>query len=91
MTPEEEIVRAGQAAELLDLPIMKEAIRHIEQGLAAQRRKVPMMESEMHSRLILTEQLWNNLLAYIGQVVETGKMAQFQVEARKKRLFPFPR
>ncbi len=84
MTPEEEQIRAGRARELLDNPMFKEASQRIQDGIASQRRKVPMRETDMHTRLILTEQLWLNLLDYLQETVDTGKFAQFEVERRKR-------
>lgn len=86
MTPEEEQIRAGKARELLENDLFKEARAKIEAGLAAQRRKVPMRETEMHTRLILTEQLWNNLLDYLQETVDTGRLVEFEVARRKKMM-----
>lgn len=85
-TPEEELIRAGHAREVLDSPIFKEACERIEDSLADQRRRVPMRETDMHTRLILTEQLWGNLRDYLEQIAQTGKFAEFEIE-RRKRLF----
>jgi hypothetical protein len=89
MTPEQEQIRAGQAREWLENPMFKEAREKIEAGLAAQRRKVPMRETDMHTRLILTEQLWANLISYLQESVDTGKFAQFEVERQKRRMGVF--
>jgi hypothetical protein len=85
-TPEEELIRAGQAREVLDSVVFKEACARIEESLAEQRRRVPMRETDMHTRLILTEQLWSNLKDYLEQTAQTGKFAEFEIE-RRKRLF----
>jgi hypothetical protein len=87
VTPEEERIAAGHAREVLENVMFKAACKHIEAGLAAQRRKVPLRDTEMHTRLILTEQLWNNLLDYLGQAVDTGKFADFELERRRRALF----
>lgn len=88
MTPEQEVIRAGQAHELLNAPLFKEAKTMIEDSLAQQRRKAGIRDVEMHTKLILTEQLWRNLEDYFLQIAETGKLAQFEI-ARKKRRFAF--
>lgn len=88
MTPELEMIRAGQAQELLDSPLFKEAQAMIESSLADQRRRAPIRDSDMHTRLILTEQLYGNLIDYFKQIADTGKLAQFEIE-RKKRFSVF--
>lgn len=85
-TPEEELIRAGQAREVLDSTVFREACERIEESLAEQRRRVPMRETDMHTRLILTEQLWSNLKDYLEQTAQTGKFAEFEI-AKRKRLF----
>lgn len=89
LTPEEEVERARGAQQILDNEIFKEACERIEQGLASQRQRVPIRESEMHTKLIMVEQLWVQLRDYIQQVADTGKFAQdviTQREAREKTL-----
>lgn len=85
-TPEEEIIRAGQAREVLDATVFREACQHIEQSLSEQRRKVPLRDTDMHTRLILTEQLWLNLKDWLEQTAQTGRFAEFEI-AQRKRLF----
>lgn len=83
-TPEQEIMRARTAQTVLDNEIFKEACQRIEEGLAGQRQRVPMRETEMHTRLILTEQLWVQLKDYIQQVADTGQFAQFELDRREQ-------
>lgn len=83
-SPEEELIRAGHANELLDNVIFKEACELIESGLREQRRLVPIRETEMHTRLILTEQLWIKLKEYIQQTSMSGKLAAFTIQQREQ-------
>ena len=85
MTPEQEIVRAGEARQILDAPIFQAARAHIEEQLSMARRSVPIRETEMHTRLILMEQLWANLLGYFEQLAQTGKMAEIQIAERQRQ------
>ena len=85
MTLEEELRRAGEARQVLDAPIFQAARQDIEAQLAQLRRTVPIRETEMHTRLILMEQLWSNLLGYFEQIAQTGKMAEIQMEERRKQ------
>lgn len=91
MTPEQEIIRAGQAHELLNSPLFKDAKAMIEDSLAQQRRKVGIRDDDMHTRLILTEQLWMNLQDFFLQIAQTGQLAQFEIERQKRRINPFRR
>ncbi len=54
----------------------QEAVKHIEQSLAAQRQAVPLRETEMHTRLIIAEQVFVKLQDFFQQIVDTGQMAE---------------
>jgi len=84
-TPEQEVERAMGAQQVLDNEIFKEACIRIEEGLAAQRQRVPMREVDMHTKLIMLEQLWVQLRDYLQQVADTGKFAKDVIEQRESR------
>ena len=91
-TVEEEIVRAGEAAQVLDSHIFNAARAHVLDGIDRQMRNVPMSDEKMHSRLILTLQCWHALESYLDQIKQTGEIAEFQVrqqEEAKKRFRMF--
>jgi hypothetical protein len=81
-SPEEELIRAGHAREVLESPIFLEACQRIEDALRDQRRAVPVRDTEMHTRLILTEQLWSHVRDYLDQAVQSGKLAEFTIKQR---------
>lgn len=88
MAPEEEIVRGGQAAQVLDAPIFVEAKKAVLDGIHRQMAAVPLHDQMMHTRLITVLQLWNTLESYLQQTKQTGEIAQFQVtqqEEQRKR------
>jgi hypothetical protein len=85
-TPEEELRRAGDAKQILESPLFLEVRAHIEGALAEQRRTVPLRETEMHTKLIVTEQCWLNLLDYLQQIVTTGRMAEFTVAQQQSKI-----
>lgn len=91
MAPEEEIIRGGDAAQVLDAPIFVEAKKAVLDGIHRQMVVVPIADQTMHTRLITVLQLWTTLEAYLTQVRQTGEIAQFQIaqdEQRKRfRLF----
>ena len=85
MTPEEEMVRAGHAREVFESAMFKEAQSHVLDGITYQMAKCPVHDQTMHTRLIMMLQLWKALESYLQNVVETGKMAEFQVAAEEKK------
>lgn len=85
MTPEEEVIRAGQARQLLDSPLFIEACKRVSDSLADQRKRVPVRDTDMHTRLIITEQLWGNIQDWLTGIAETGKLAQFEINQREAR------
>lgn len=90
MSPEEELVRAGEAKQLLGSRIFLEACRRVEEGLAEQRKRVPVRDTDMHTRLIITEQLWASITDWLKLTAETGRFADFEIkqrEAAKRGLF----
>ena len=90
MSPEEELRKAGEARQLLDSAIFIEACHRINEGLAEQRKRVPVRDTDMHTRLIITEQLWANLRDWLTSVADTGRFADLQIkqrEAAKRGLF----
>lgn len=90
MSPEEELVRAGEARQLLDNPMFLEASKRITESLAEQRKRVPIRDTDMHTRLIITEQLWGNIQDWLRQTADTGRFAEVTIaqrEAAKRGLF----
>jgi hypothetical protein len=84
MSPEEELVRAGEARQLLDNRMFIEATKRISESLAEQRRRVPIRDTDMHTRLIITEQLWGNIQDWLRETADTGRFAQLQIEQREQ-------
>lgn len=83
MSPEEEMIRAGEARQILESRMFQEACSRITESLAAQRRQVPLRDTDMHTRLIITEQLWGNLNDWLQQAVETGRFAEFTIKQKR--------
>lgn len=88
MAYDEEVVRGGKAADVLDSTVFLEARKHVLDGIERQMRAVPMANQDMHTRLILALQVWDQLEKYLEQVKQTGEIRQFQItqeEERKRR------
>ena len=92
MAYDEEVVRGGKAADVLESTVFLEARKHVLDGIERQMRAVPMANQEMHTRLILALQVWDQLEKYLEQVKQTGEIRQFQItqeEERKRRFTLF--
>ncbi|KVU10669.1 hypothetical protein WK62_05235 [Burkholderia ubonensis] len=85
MAPEEEIIRGGQAAQVLDAPIFVEAKKRVLDGIHEQMKRVPMADQTMHTRLVMTLQLWHALESYLEQAKQTGELADFQIRQEEER------
>lgn len=85
MSPQEELIRAGEAASVLDSRIFNEAKQRVIDGIHAKMRAVPLNDEKMHTRLICLLQCWTSLENYLAQVQETGKFADFQIRAEEEQ------
>lgn len=84
MTPEQEIQRAGEAEQIINAPLFVEAKGFVLAQLADARRIVPMTATDMHTRLILAEQLAGYFFDYFKQISDTGKMARMKLEEQSR-------
>ncbi len=80
-----EVQRAGEARQILDSPTFQAARAHIESQLAQARRAAPIRDTDIHTRLILMEQMWGSLLGFFEQIAQTGRMAEMQIQEEEKR------
>lgn len=85
MTRDEELHRAREAEQVISAPIFQEARRNLEGQLAQLRRDVPIHQTDMHTRLILMEQLSHRFFAFFDQAVQTGGFAQVQLADEERR------
>lgn len=87
MSPEEEIVRAGEARQILGSRMFKDACANIEEQLATMRRSVPIKDTDMQSRIILMEHMYVLLTSWFQQIVDTGKMADITLRQREQQRY----
>src|ERR1700761_7466783 len=85
MTPEQELRRAGDAKSVMESAIFQEAKKHLEDQLSALRRVVPIRDTEMHTRLILMEQLCGQFFGFFELLAQTGRMAEMHLEEQRQR------
>lgn len=89
-TPEEEVARGGEARRIVESGLWAEACQRIDESLAAQRRSVPLREVEMHTRLIIAEQVWDQFKSFFKEVADSGRFADLQLQQQrslKERIF----
>lgn len=88
MTPDQEMIRANDARAMLNSPLWREAKADLESKLATLRRTVPISSTEMHTRLILMEQIKEQFFGYFEQLAQTGLFAEkiLQDEQRRRSL-----
>ena len=70
---------------MLSSQIWQEAKADLDSKLAQLRRTVPISSTEMHTRLILMEQIKEQFFGYFEQLALTGRMAEIQMEQEAKR------
>ncbi len=85
MTPEEELRRAGEARQILNSALFIEARKNVEEQLASLRRSVPIRETEMHTRLIIMEQLKESFFGFFEQLAQTGRMAELHLQEKERQ------
>lgn len=85
MSPEQELHRAGEARQMLNSMLWQEARADLESKLAQLRRTVPISSTEMHTRLILMEQVKEQFFGYFEQMAQTGRMAEIQMEQDRQQ------
>ena len=80
MTPQEELRAAGDARHVLDNPVFQKAKADLYDKLRQARRVAPITATEMHARLIITEQIADQFFDYFELVLQTGKLAQAHLD-----------
>lgn len=83
MTTEEEVRRGQEARIVLDNRIFIEACNKLDAELRLLRERVPMGDTEMHTRIILAEQMHAKVLDYLTAVMSSGEAADLQLRERR--------
>lgn len=79
MTPEEEIVRAGKAKEILENEMFKEAFDKIESALLDGIRRSAFVDERLREKLSQRYASLHDIRDQLKSVVETGEMAEEQI------------
>lgn len=84
MTPEEEIVRAGWANEVLENKMFREAFETIENALLAGIRASAFTDEKLREKLSQRYAALHDIRAALKSVMETGEMAQEQMNLAQR-------
>lgn len=89
MTPTEEIIRGDEAQRLVTHPLFRDAVASVREGIVSALSSSPMGDSQTHNRLAIALQLLGQIEKQLVSHIETGKMAQIQVEEKRglRRVF----
>ena len=82
MTPEEEIVRAGQAQEILEHPLFREAVSEIEKALLTGIHRSAFTDEKLREKLSQRYALLQDLVGQLKTHMETGKLAEETIRRR---------
>lgn len=81
---EKERIDGEAARQLLGNSQFKLAWNAAENSILEQMAEVSMRDAEMHTRLIMALQVLQNVRVYIERVLQTGEMAEIQLNEPNK-------
>ena len=87
MSLTKDLDRALQAKQLLENHIYAEAIELVRNGIINAWENSPIRDTEGQHELRLMLKLLNDLQNNIKRVVDSGKLAEIEIERQKKPLF----
>lgn len=85
MTTSEELRRGEQARQLLQNELYVDSIEQVKQAIIDKWQQAPLRDREGHHELKLMLKLLGELTGYIQTTMETGKMAQIQLDSERKQ------
>lgn len=82
-TPEQEAQRGAEARRILESPVFIEAVNALDRELRMARERVPVKDTDMHTRLILAEQVQAKVLDYLRGLMLAGDAAELVLRDRE--------
>jgi hypothetical protein len=79
----EEIKKGEQAQKVLDNVVYQEAFTHVKNSIIEAMQTSPLSDDVTHNRLVIALQTLNQIQRALTDVMQTGKMAQIQVNDMK--------
>ncbi len=79
----EEIKKGEQAQKVLDNDVYQEAFTQVKNNIIEAMQTSPLSDDVTHNRLVIALQTLNQIQRALTEVMQTGKMAQIQVNDLK--------
>ena len=79
----DEIKRGEQAQRILDNEVYKEAFTAVKNNIIDAMQRSPLSDEVTHNRLVIALQTLNQIEKALTGIMQTGKMAQIQVNDLK--------
>ena len=86
MTPEEEIVRAGRAREVLENELFKEAVREIETALLRGIQTSAFKDELLREKLCHRYSLLHDLVDQLKTYMETGQLGEATMAQKLRKV-----
>ena len=80
----DESERGFEASKLLENKIFTESINNLRESIIDKWRSCPIRDREGQHELKLMDKVLSDIVGYIKQVADTGKMADIQLEQERK-------
>lgn len=84
LTPEQEIIRAGKAREVLENELFSEAVSAVREGIRVARLNSAVTAVDLREKLWAQEQALEAILKHLKTHMESGQLAE--EELRRKTL-----
>lgn len=84
MNQHEEVQQGYLAKQLLENEVFKSAMENVRLGIYEKWKSCPVRDHEGQHELKLMDKLLGEIEGYIKQVVDTGKMAEIQLDNERK-------
>ena len=84
MSTSEELRRGERARQIVENEIYTDAIAAVKQGIFDKWVSAPLRDREGHHELKLMLKLLGELTGYIQTTMDTGKLAQMQLESERR-------
>ena len=84
MNLNQEVQNGLDAQKIIENPLVQNAFNSIRAGIIEKWRSCPIRDKEGQHELKLMDKLLTDLEGYFKTVIESGKMAEFQLENEKK-------
>ena len=85
MKPDDEIHRANRAEQILNDPLVKEALEAIHDRIIEEWRGCPVKDVEMREKLWMMFNMHHRFISAMKEHIDTGKLARATITEEAKR------